>query len=277
MNKVVIKGKNKKGKNILVISGVHGNELTPIHCTYLLSKEEKVYNRFGDFNKLTIISAVNYFGIVKNTREIPSNGTSDLNRMFNSKDEINLKEEIKNLILNNDVIIDIHSSPKCDEFVLLNQDETTNSYVNFCKKNNIHYLIRYSNGNTIKKYCIDMNKISFTLELNQMDYIDYNSSFNGVEIVLRIINNIKDFDLKLEEPTNEEYVELKTYKTGLFSAKVKCGDIIKKGDLVGYILDLENFEKTPVYNKNPGEYVVICFGVSNYVDPDNSICLLQPI
>ena len=54
------------------------------------------------------------------------------------------------LFNDNDVIIDVHSSPRCCEFILLNQDETTNSYVEFALKHDIKYLIRYSDTNTIK-------------------------------------------------------------------------------------------------------------------------------
>lgn len=35
MNIKEIKGKNQLGKSILILSGVHGNELTPIYCTFL--------------------------------------------------------------------------------------------------------------------------------------------------------------------------------------------------------------------------------------------------
>ncbi|MCK9417447.1 hypothetical protein M0Q97_12475 [Candidatus Dojkabacteria bacterium] len=47
MNKIEINGKNTNGKNIL-ITGVHGNELTPIYCGYLLSKLD--YSNY-DFKK----------------------------------------------------------------------------------------------------------------------------------------------------------------------------------------------------------------------------------
>ena len=97
--------------------------------------------------KITIINAINKNGIVKNTRDIPNSSTSDLNRMFNYEVSVNIKEELEKQIKEHDIIIDIHSSPKCDNFVLLNQDENTNSYVKYCIKNDINYLIRYSTAN----------------------------------------------------------------------------------------------------------------------------------
>lgn len=275
MYKIEIQGNNySKGKNILVMSGVHGDELTPVYCSYLLSKKEFNLN---SFKKLTIISSINPKGVEQNTREMPSNHTSDLNRMFDSSDYIDIKGELKNLFDINDVIIDIHSSPKCDDFVLLNQDEVTNSYVNFCNKLGIHYLIRYSNSNTIKKYCLDKGKISFTLELNQMSYIDKKSAHNGVDIILNIIQNINSLKLQKEEPHFDDYIELKTYKKGLLIPRVSCGDIIKEGYHIADIIDLETFNIESINLKNKGMYRVICFGVSDYIDANKSVCFLQPL
>ena len=273
MQKIEINGKNNIGKNILIITGVHGNELTPIYCGYLLSKLD--YSNY-DFKKITIINSINKNGIIKNTRDIPNSSTSDLNRMFNNDVNVNEKEELEKQITEHDIIIDIHSSPKCDNFVLLNQDENTNSYVEYCIKNNINYLIRYSTANTIKKYCIDLNKISFTLELNMIDYIDINSAEKGKDIVLKIINDC-NLTITKEEPIYNTYLELQTYKTGLFLPKKECGNIIKENDIIGSILNIDTFEETSIKCSFKGKFRIICFGETNYVDGSNSICFLQPL
>ena len=92
MNKVEIKGKGNK--NILILTGIHGDELTPIYAGYLLSKYNWLESFANYFHTLTILNAVNINGIKKNTREIPSDSTTDLNRMF--KNEV--KEEYINSI-----------------------------------------------------------------------------------------------------------------------------------------------------------------------------------
>jgi predicted deacylase len=272
MYKKEIIGKNNNGKNILILAGVHGDELTSIYCNYLLSKHD--YSNF-DFKKITIINSINKTGIIKNERIIPNTSTSDLNRMF-SREDFDIKNILEIEINNHDIIIDIHTSPKCDNFVLLNQDETTNSYVNYCKKNNINYLIRYSSANTIKKYCIDLGKISFTLELNMMNYIDFKSAEEGKNIILNIIKN-NNIIIKEEEPNYDTYIELQTYKSGLFISEKKCGDIIKENDIIGSILDIDKHELFEIKCKYKGKYRIICFGATNYVDANNSICFLQPL
>ena len=119
-------------KNILVLTGVHGNEISPVYAGYLLKKFDFDKSKF---KKLTILNAVNTDGIKNNIREIPDNKTSDLNRMFKVDLDNNISvDELTKLFNDNDVIIDVHSSPSCCEFILLNQDETTNSYVEFALK-----------------------------------------------------------------------------------------------------------------------------------------------
>lgn len=90
--------------------------------------------------------------------------------------------------------------------MLLNQDENTNSYVDFCNKYDINYLIWYSATNTIKKYGLELSKnnvqpgnqsnVSFTLEINMLNYIDEISVNNAKNIVLKIISNCNDIFIK---------------------------------------------------------------------------------
>jgi predicted deacylase len=140
MNIKTFKGNNEEGKNILIISGVHGDEITPIFCTKLL-QERLVKKTIVNVNSITIVSAVNKNGIKNNTRDITKKQSNDLNRLFTSDEQEDYVTILKNLIDGNDVIIDIHSSPNCTEFLLINQDFYANSYVEFCIKNDIKYFV----------------------------------------------------------------------------------------------------------------------------------------
>lgn len=273
MNKLEFFGKNPEGKRILVVSGVHGNELTPIYTSLLLSKIN--FEQY-DFDKLTLISSVNYPGIVKNTREIPNTTTNDINRMFGSDEMIDF-DDFKKHLEENDVIIDIHSSPKCTEFVLLNQDDKTNSYVEFCETCGIDYTIQFSANNTIKKFCLEKNKISFTLEINSLNYIDFESAERGKNIILNILRNINNFIQKISEPIYETGIYIFTYKKGLFIENIKCGEIVEYKSSLGKILNIDNFQEDEILLEKKGKFKVICFGDTNYVDAQNPICLLQPI
>ena len=93
MNVVSVLGEKEDGLNILILSGVHGNELTPLVCCELLCKQREDLSKVN-FKKVTIISNINRYGIKNNVREIVSQQTTDINRMFNTYDDSNDLENI---------------------------------------------------------------------------------------------------------------------------------------------------------------------------------------
>jgi len=257
---------------ILVITGVHGNELTPIQTGLLLKKYIKNYQ-----HDITVLNAVNNTGIFECDRNVVHKSTSDLNRMFVSDDDVDVFAKLKHYIDDSDVIIDIHSSPNCCEFLLFNQDEYTNSYVDFAKSLDINYYIQYSESSTIKKYCIDKNKIAFTLELNKMNVIDYDSADRGFGIVSKIIDNITTFNNIKSNPIHECGIELYTHHKGIFKSKFNNGDILKPNTIIGRVLNIDTFETTNIeYTKNYSSRI-ICRADSDIVSSNKSIYLIQPL
>lgn len=273
MKKTEIAGRRYR-PNILVLSGIHGNELTSIYTSYLLA--EKDWSNYSDnFRYLTILGPINKSGLEANTREINNNSTNDINRMFPSGEQFDF-DYLADEINSHDVVIDLHSSPFCTEFVLLNQDLATNSYVYFCLKNRITYAIRYSNQDTIKRYCINNKKTSFTLELNQTSYIDFSSATRGAEIVEKIVNNVCDFEIYNNEPEFSPLINLRTYHSGLFIRNTKPGDIIPKEDVIGNVINTETSKRNFIINPFE-ESKIITFSDSDYIHPGKDVCLLQPI
>ena len=278
MNIKTFKGNNKEGKNILIISGVHGNEITPIFCTKLLQEYFEDYNSNYDVNNITIISAVNKNGIKNNTRDITKKQSNDLNRLFNSDEQEDCVAILKTYIDEHDVIIDIHSSPNCTEFLLINQDFYANSYVEYCIKNDIKYFLRYSTSDTIKKYCSNLNKISFTLELNGMNKEDYNSIIIGYEIVKTIISNINDLNIIKEEPKYNIGTEIYTLYSGLNEYFFNISKIIDECTEFNTVTNIETFEENVEYFDPKGkEYNIICYSDRSYVEAGSSIANIQEI
>lgn len=274
MHKTTIKGKKKKGKNILILAGVHGNELTPVYCANLIATSN-IDELKKSFKKLTILNAVNLEGIKNNTRDIPDDSTNDLNRSFKKDDNKNIIDQLKEYIDSHDVIIDLHSSPSCSEFVLLNQDEYTNSYADFCEKYGINYLIRYSANDTIKKYGLEKGKISFTFEMNKMDNVSIISASRAFTSIGQIIKNINKFEVSKSEPYYETYREFYTHHEGIFFPNKETGDVISHGQSLGKILLLDTFEeKNITYMGVDG--VIITLSNYSFISADIPICYVQP-
>lgn len=235
-----IKGKNKKGKRILIIAGVHGEEITPVYCLSVFLKQYVELVK-QDFKSMTVINGINMSGLKQGTRDIPNNSTSDLNRMFVYETKTNALNLLKEHIEENDIVIDVHSSPSCTDFALVDIDEYMKSMKEWCDKSSVPVAFRYSGADTIKRYCLDMGKPALTIELNKLNVIDYTSAKNGAEILTRLILRSKEYaKIENKEPGYvKELVEIKTHVSGIVDFHVKNGEHFNSGDTVYSILDLE--------------------------------------
>ena len=64
------------------------------------------------------------------------------------------------------------------------------------------------------------------------------------------------------------------YQSNLFIPYKKLGDMIKSGDVLGYVLDLNTFEKSEiVYNKQDAKLLI--FNEIQYCNGNIPICYLQ--
>ena len=104
-------GDNKNGKNVLIIAGVHGDEITPV---YTLAKMVSggLFN-LKNVESVTVLNGLNMTGLKSATRELQPKNSNDLNRsLISIKDGVDGEQQLlEELISKNDVVIDIHSSP----------------------------------------------------------------------------------------------------------------------------------------------------------------------
>lgn len=274
-------GNNPDGKSILIISGVHGDELTPIFTSHILSQtflDKPINLNVANVKHITICNAVNTVGVEYHTRELPNTSTTDINRMLSNRPKSFELKQFKNLIDTHDVIIDLHSSPKCTEFLLINQNQYADSYVEFAKMLGMRYLVRYSATDTIKKYAIEQNKISLTLEMNGLNYIDFDSANRSADMIAVIIDNIDLFNLNIKEPTHPTYEEVYTHHNGIFVSNYTPGSIIGGSSYpIGNVIDMASGNKTEIFFNKDEKYNLIAFGTSDYVDANQAICIIQKI
>lgn len=213
-----------------------GDEITPI---YTISKmiKDKLFN-VDNINKLTILNGVNYTGIINSKREIITNTSTDLNRILTTEEYCNCADLLSENIENNDIIIDIHSSPSCTEFALVDIDEYTNSIKKWCDKSELTTTFRYSGANTIKRYCLEKGKMAITFEINMMKKIDFDSSNRTIKLINNLLMNT-DFKIYKSLPKVKEMRYLNTYTTGILLYNFKNGEYFKKGDILYTIFDFE--------------------------------------
>jgi predicted deacylase len=271
----VIRGNNSHGKHVVILGGVHGDEITPI---YHLSKmvKENLFN-VESIRKLTIVNSINMSGLRNKSREMHSNGTSDINRSFSNINQEDAIAKLKKYLdhPNVDAIIDTHSSPSCAEFALIDIDEYTMSMKDWCDKANVPTAFRYSGANTIKRYCLEKGKLSLTLEINKLNKIDYDSANRSIDIVNGLLDTVDEVILAKTKPNVKELVTLKTYTEGILFEKFKNGDVFKKGDILYEISDLN----LDVIYSHKAEFdgILLVDSGASYVVRGDSIWMVQPL
>lgn len=229
MQKTIIKGTGKD-KKLLLLSGLHGNEYTPLYVLNILRSGKFLSTILKHYQYITIVECFNDYGIKENIREYK--GNNDLNRIF-AKDTY--VDTLKILIDEHTHIIDIHSSPNCNEMVLINQNEQANSYVEYCLKHNIQYVLwNEASKFSIKQYAIDNKKISFTIECNGISLVDNKSVDKTITLAKRLLRKLHTLVIEDSKPKYLAAYNVCASAEGVFTN-------IKR---TGYILDIKTAEIT---------------------------------
>lgn len=202
MNKVSVRSGLENLPKILVLAGLHGNELTAMATAYRLQKETLDNFQKRIWPDITIINCINRYGLRHNTRNSGYESDQfDLNRVYGEEKPEVIRQEIADEIDNADILIDIHSSPRMIDALFLVDNNTK-----YCRK----LLEKYCNlpivvqskpkGITAKQYASMNGKLALTLETNGMEIIDYNAVEKAIYAINGIVCNAPAF---MEEFKNE--------------------------------------------------------------------------
>lgn len=277
MDITVYNGTNPNGKNITVIGGVHGNEITPVYTLMQIVRDSKFSDLevFNKINKLTIINGVNDIGLKNNERDYKKPHTFDLNRTFKD-DDIDVVGELKTHLMTTDILIDVHSSYYCSEFVLIDYNQKTDFYASVCNSIGVNFGVRYSNGNTLKKFIQDRGGLSITLEIDMMEKINRASAVRAIDIIkkllVELVNSVIDNKVYITKPIGEPIYQYYCYESGLVDYAVSPGDIIEKDDLLANILDLKGNVIEEIRARFKAKVLLVGRDYANTAD---SICIVQ--
>lgn len=219
---ITINGKGKR--NACVISGTHGNELTSIAAVHQFSKY-RLENL--PYKKITIIPVLNASGFTRSTREF----MIDLNR-----DPVHrhIFEFMDNVIKENDVIIDVHSSPNCDILSLIDKTKYTTDLVKWAQKAGINYCIRKGVSGTIKQRATHKGKIALTLECSGMLTVNQDHAKRTARAIYKLLDLAPEsISAGVGKFKPAKQIHAKAY--GMFLPTVKLGEKVKKGQIIGHI------------------------------------------
>lgn len=201
---------------ILILSGVHGSEQSAVICA------KELQNYFSDNDNITIIPQINKSGLLNNKRE--TDVISDLNRSLFDNNYIETINELKYQISKHDIVIDIHNSPNCDNFVLLDSDCNTR-IIDACRKLNIEYGVNPKGNQSIKTYANSQGKIALTYEFSPM-ISDGKHSLLKINKAIIDIAHLCEFDWKNSEPTKLDHILESSDYEGFTVYKSFPGDVV---------------------------------------------------
>jgi len=226
---------------VLVISGTHGNETNAVQDVYDL----ELRYEDQDIRDVIFYQAWNLTALDAGTREFVSYSNElpdDLNRAFPTTQNVDKEDLIyvlKGIIDKVDIIIDVHNSELLKNCVVINNDSRAQNYVNFCKENDIPFIVIESTTNTIKRFALNNDKIGFTVEIGDMNFSD---STEGVDFLDKLIKALRAADLETlrrsdQNPLDASQVAktiyahsrglLRTFRNNEYSKKPKRSEVLK--------------------------------------------------
>ncbi|MEE9349715.1 MAG: succinylglutamate desuccinylase/aspartoacylase family protein [Flavobacteriaceae bacterium] len=248
----------KAGPTVLLQGGLHGDEVNSIELIrrMLIDKNYKIHR-----GCVIVVPLLNVFGFLNLSRDMHG---KDVNRSFPGSKNGSLASRMayylmKELVANVDFGIDYHTGgaqrnnyPQirftADDDIGRELATIFNapyrfasglipkSFRNECYKNNIPILV-FEGGESLR-----LDELSIEKAINGTLNILHH--FNMIDKKIKINNAIKSIEI-----TNRKWIRAKI--AGLFSSIIKNGDKVKKGQVLGHIMDTygeTNFEVKAPYN-----------------------------
>lgn len=240
-----------KEKRFAVVTGTHGDELEGQFVCYELQRRLKSMPEQLK-GIVDIYPALNPLGIDSITRGIPMFDL-DMNRIFPGTEEGPMMETLVKRLMDDfedaDMCVDIHAS---NIFLMeLPQvrvnEETENLLVPYAKKLNVDFVWVHSAA-TVLESTLDysLNKIGVPTLVVEMGVGMRITKTYGYQLVEGILNVMKEMGIwegpvgEVREPivsSDRAVGYLNADMAGIFVPKIEIGDQVKKGDILGEILN----------------------------------------
>ena len=216
-----------KRKNILIISGTHGNEHSAVEAGLYLKKY------YENDKNVKVIPFLNQSGLEANTREVQNFQTKDLNRSFNDQITYNdCIDKIESEVERFDVVIDIHNSWRCANFCLVDNGYNCDEITNICYESGVEYATRFSKGGTIKDYVNQQGKIGITYEFSGMQTLNNSKELDlAIDDIRALVDYFKNEPTKDIHPKNE-LKALHCLETGFIKFKRDINHLICPGEVI---------------------------------------------
>lgn len=246
------KNKSGKMKRICIVTGIHGDELEGQYvCFELARRIEEKYDMLAGI--VDIYPAMNPLGIDSITRGIPAFDL-DMNRLFPGNIDGNMTEylaaEIIKDISGADLVIDIHASNiYLTEIPQIRINELhEDKLVPLAKESNVDFIWVHGASTVLEStFAYSLNSTGtpcLVVEMGVGMRITKEYGEQLVDGILHLMETLGIWREKTEKPRTpiisknpDDVSYLNARVGGLFIQKVHHWEKLKKGDLIGQIID----------------------------------------
>lgn len=253
-----------EGPTLLLTAGIHGDEINGIEIVRRLITRKMLKPETGT---IIAIPLVNVYGFINNSRNLPDG--KDLNRCFPGGNKGSLAKQIAHIIMSEivphiDYGVDFHTGgAKISNYPQVRALLNNEANLDLARSFGAPYLI---NSNLIdrsfRKAAAQVGKPILVYEGGESLRLDPYAIQEGVEGVIRLMDFLKIKKSYLRDQKSTVLRErswTRAKMSGIFNAKVACGDKVNKNQLIAVITDPYGSLRIPV--KSPINGFVI--GINN--------------
>lgn len=253
-----------EGPTLLLTAGIHGDEINGIEIVRRLITRKMLRPEIGT---IIAIPLVNVYGFINNSRNLPDG--KDLNRCFPGGNKGSLAKQIAHIIMSEivphiDYGVDFHTGgAKISNYPQVRALLNNEANLELARSFGAPYLI---NSNLIdrsfRKAAAQVDKPILVYEGGESLRLDPYAIQEGMDGVIRLMDFLKIKKSYLREQKStilRERSWTRAKMSGIFNAKVACGDKVNKNQLIAVITDPYGSLRIPV--KSPINGFVI--GINN--------------
>ena len=274
---VFVERAKKEGPVLLLMAGMHGDEINGIEIVRRIIK-----NKYHKPNAGTIIClpVFNIFGFLNIARALPDG--RDLNRAFPGSKNGSLAGQfayqfINEIAPNVDYIIDFHTGAaqrnNAAQIRCVSKDERSMELANVF---NPPFIV-HSNliPKSLREAMIKRGKQILLFEGGKADSIEENIVFEGINGVKRVLVHLgmrsfrEDVKIKRKSILLKSDKWLRASNSGLFLSYVLNGQKVRRGEMIGVITD--PFGKTEKKVKSSEDGYIFCLNESPVINKGDAI------
>jgi hypothetical protein len=256
----VIRSKND-GPTALILGGVHGDEINGVDIVRR-SIEEGLYN---DLLAGTVIAipVVNIYGFINFSRDVPDG--KDINRSFPGSKTGSLASRVafhlsRKILPLADFALDYHTGGRGHyNYPQIRYTMGHPKSEEMARTFAAPYLLaKKSIPKSLRKYSIELEVPMLVYEGGENLRLDPYSTAQGLEGLKRVLIQQQMLAGEVREKPSFHFGKtswIRSPRAGIFQCNKKSGQIIQKGEVIGYITDAYGLEKQKLTANRDGHII----------------------